>query len=571
MADATTYPSPPAGPDPRAKNKRAQAVLADFDREKADRSNFDTYCSDVADHVLPRFGGTFTTSRNTNKYDRRDDKILDATPGMGLDRFAASVEMMVTPRTGRWQRLRASDPSLMRSLRVKQYFGDVEDVLWFHRNSAKANFASQTHAGYISLGAFGNAPIFIDEPPEPGQVGLRYKAEHIGNVYFCENAVGIIDTLYRQIFLTASQAAGKFGKDNLPAAIAKELDKPDGSRDKTKVFEFVHCVRPRNTGYGDPPPSSLARYPFVSIYASREDEMIVKEGGYYTFPMPTMRYLTAPGEKMGRSVAMMALPAIKTLYEQKRTALKAGHNAVSPTLLAHDDGLLDGFNRKPDAINYGALTADGRPLIQPLLTGSNFQPVMELMQLERNDINGIFLVTLFQTIVEGPTMTATEVIARTQEKGAMMAPTMGRLQNEFLGPMTERELDILGRQGLLPPMPPELLEAEGEFEIEYDSPLAKAMRTEDAGGTMRYFEIAGMHAQLTGDPSMLDVIDPDIAGPDLAWVLNVPAKYQRTPEAIAKKREERAQAQQTQTAIEAAPAAASLMKTMQQPGSKRAR
>lgn len=563
MADATYNQVP----DPRVKSKRAQAVLSDFDREKSDRTNFDTYCQDVAENILPRYAGAFLTAKNATKYDRRDDRILDARPMKGLDRFASAVEGMVTPRTGRWHRLRASKPDLMKPLRVKQFFGDLEDILWYHRNSSRANFASQFHEAYISLGAFGNSPVFIEGPPEPRAVGLRYKAEHIGQVFFCENHVGIIDTAYRQLLMTAYQAAKKFGADNLPPCIRKELDKPDGQKDRTKLFEFVHCIRPRSDE--DPANQGLhGSFPITSLYVSREDEMIVGEGGYYTFPMPVARYVTAPGEKYGRSVAMMALPAVKTLYEQKKTALKAGHRAVSPILLAHDDGIIDTFKLKPDAINFGAVTAEGRPLIQPLQTGGNFQPVIEMMELERKDIDDIFLVSLFQLVVEGPQMTATEVIARTQEKGALMAPTMGRLQNEFLGPTIERELDLLGRQGLLPPMPPELLEAQGEFEIEYDSPLAKAMRTEDAGGTMRFIEIAGMHAQLTGDTTMLDIIDPDVAGPDLAWILNVPAKYQRSPEALAAHKEMKAQQAQQQQMIEAAPAAASVAKTLMPQGPK---
>ena len=40
-----------------------------------------------------------------------------------------------------------------------------------------------------------------------------------------------------------------------------------------------------------------------------------------------------------------------------------------------------------------------------------------------------------------PQMTATEVIERTNEKGILLAPTIGRQQSEYLGPMIERELD----------------------------------------------------------------------------------------------------------------------------------
>jgi hypothetical protein len=68
--------------------------------------------------------------------------------------------------------------------------------------------------------------------------------------------------------------------------------------------------------------------------------------------------------------------------------------------------------------------------------------------------------------------------------------------------------------------------------------------------------------------SMLDHIDPDEAGPDLAWILNVPAKWRASEEKIAAKREQRAQQATAQTAIEAAPAAAGLMKVLGPQGKK---
>jgi hypothetical protein len=74
-------------------------------------------------------------------------------------------------------------------------------------------------------------------------------------------------------------------------------------------------------------------------------------------------------------------------------------------------------------------------------------------------INDSFLVTLFQILIDSPQMTATEVLQRAQEKGALLSPTMGRQQSEFLGPTIERELDVLAQQGMIPPMPAILQQA----------------------------------------------------------------------------------------------------------------
>jgi hypothetical protein len=71
---------------------------------------------------------------------------------------------------------------------------------------------------------------------------------------------------------------------------------------------------------------------FSSHYISIQGQVIMSEGGYNTFPLAATRYDQAPGEIYGRSPAMMALPALKTLNAQKKTLLKSAHRAADPVL-----------------------------------------------------------------------------------------------------------------------------------------------------------------------------------------------------------------------------------------------
>jgi hypothetical protein len=258
---------------------------------------------------------------------------------------------------------------------------------------------------------------------------------------------------------------------------------------------------------------------------------------------------------------MLALPAIKVLNEQKKTMLTQGHRVVNPVLLSHDDGVLDTFSLKPGAMNPGGVSAEGRPLVHTLPTG-NLAAGQELMDMERQVINDAFLVNLFQILVETPAMTATEVLERAREKGALLSPTMGRQQSEMLGPMIERELDVLVQQNMLPPLPPALAEAEGEFEIEYDSPLSRSQRAEEASGWLRTLEAAIAYANTTQDLGVLDQFNTDIIYPALAEINAVPASWMRGADEVAQIREQRAQAQQMQQMVEAAPAAAGVMKQL---------
>jgi hypothetical protein len=83
----------------------------------------------------------------------------------------------------------------------------------------------------------------------------------------------------------------------------------------------------------------------------------------------------------------------------------------------------------------------------PFKTGANVPLGLELMALEKQDIEDAFLVTVFKVLAENPQMTATQVLEIAQQKGVLLAPTMGRQHSEDLGPLIERELDIASKAG----------------------------------------------------------------------------------------------------------------------------
>jgi hypothetical protein len=140
---------------------------------------------------------------------------------------------------------------------------------------------------------------------------------------------------------------------------------------------------------------------------------------------------------------------------------------------------------------------------------------------------------------------------------------MGRQQSEMLGPMIEREVDLLMRQEMFPPLPPALIEAEGEFEIEYDSPLTRSQRAEEAAGWLRTLEAAIAYSNTTQDLSALDHFNVDVIYPALAEINAVPTSWMNSAEAVQAAREQRAQQSEMQQMVEAAPAAAGVMKALQ--------
>lgn len=530
-------------------DSRADEIIRRHERLKSERSIWDSHWQELAERIWPD-RALFTVKKAWTEGDKRNEKVFDSTAALALTRFAAAMESMLTPRTAKWHRLRVADEELNESPAVQRYLDEVTNILFRVRYSPLSNFASQSHEGYMSIGAFGTGGMLVDDMLG---VGIRYKSVDLANVYVCENRHGIIDTVHREFEYTARQAMQHFDQKLLPEKIRDSAEKkPD---DK---FTFLHCVKPneeRKRGDRD-----YRGMEFSSYYVCLETKDIVEEGGYRSFPYALGRYITTPGETYGRSPAMLVLPDIKTLNEQQKTILRAGHLAVRPPLLLQEDGALQAFDMRPDALNFGGLDDRGEAMVKPLDIKSRLDWGMDMIEARQRIINDAFLVTLFQILVDQPTMTATEAMLRAQEKGSLLAPTMGRQQSEMLGPMIERELDILARAGQLPEMPPELLELGGEIEIEYVSPLNRAQRAEDGVAILRTFESIAPLAQV--DPSVMMAFDLPQAARELADINGVPAKILRSKEDIEAMQKQQGEAAAMQQLLEAAPVAADAAKTL---------
>jgi hypothetical protein len=325
------------------------------------------------------------------------------------------------------------------------------------------------------------------------------------------------------------------------------------------LFYFLHWVMPRADR--DPQRKDFKGMEYASYYLSIDEKKLVGEGGYRSFPFSVPRYEPDPQSAYGRSPAMHALPALKTINAQKGLVLKQGQLATDPVMLLHDDGIMDGASIESGSHLSGAITADGRLLVQPLPVG-RVDIGKDLMDDERQAINDLFLVTLFQILVETPEMTATEVAERAREKGILLAPTVGGLQSGYLGPMIEREIDVLSVQGLLPPMPQFLRDAEGDYTIVYDSPISRTQKAEWVSGAMRSIEMTLNVAAQMQDPSKLFYYNWDTIIPEASEIMGTPSRWMNSAEQVAQLKSAMAQQQQIQTAIEAAPAAAGMMKAM---------
>jgi hypothetical protein len=525
----------------------------------AARALYDSYWLQIGQLLLPR-QQIFNRAGPIPEGEKRTEKIFDSTGGLALQRFAAALESMITPRTQLWHDVSPADPALKDNFAVKSYCEQVRDILFAARYSPRANFASQTGEYYMSIGAFGTGGLFIDE-----DVGsnLRYHSCNLSELYIQQNHQGKIDTVYRKFPLTARQALEKYGKKNLPDKILQDADSSTNSKtgNPDRESDWLHCVEPNeDVEYGR---ADSAGMKYASYYISTEYKKLVEQGGYRTFPWMIGRHVTAPREVYGRSPAMEALPDIKSLNEVRKDYLRQAQRALDPPLLLGDESDIEAFDLRPGAQNFGTMK-NGKPMVMGFQSGANFEVGDKVVDDMRKIVNSHFYVDLFQILVDNPgEMTATEVLERAQEKGALLAPTMGRQQEEY-GTCIDREIDLLAHAGQLPPMPPELIKRGGMIVIEYTSPLNRAMKSGEAAGFLRTME--ALTPLATAHPDILDVFDPEAVARGMADLNNVPDSWLIPPEQLAAIRAAKQQQANIQQLVAAAPPIASAVKDLSDAG-----
>lgn len=526
----------------------ADDLLRNHAQFVTDRAVFEGHWREIEERVS--YKGRYFNNTSMTPGQKSTERIFDVTAPLAADRFAAACESMITPRTQRWHGLMPANPDLRLVKAVKDWCEEATDVLFSARYAPESNFASQQHEAYWQIGVYGTGCVFVDDLLGKS---LLYRAIHLSELFLGEDAAGRIDTVHRVFRPTLRQIAQRFGAEAMPQKWRERL-----AREPETRTEVMHCVKPndeRKLGRSDFLGMALSSY-----YVLTDGRHVLDHSGYRTQPYCVGRYSTSPREVYGRGPGMLVLPEIKMLNEMRKVILRAAQMQIAPPLLLQEDGLMRAFDLRSGALNYGGLNDRGEQMVKPLMTAGRIDIGNDQIDQARLVVNDAFLVTLFQILVEQPTMTATEAMLRAQEKGQLLAPTMGRVQGEQVGSEIERELDILAMAGRLPPMPDELLEAGGLVDIEYVSPLNRLQKSEDGIGILRTLEAMAPLAQI--DPTVADILDPEASVRIMAEVNGMPSKALRSPKRVEAMREGRAQQQQMQQALAAAPVAASAAKDL---------
>jgi hypothetical protein len=530
-------------------NALAVQILKQLGSLQSQREVWESHWQEIADYVVPRKADV-TKTRSAG--DKRTELIFDSTAIHAAELLSASLHGMLTNASTKWFSLRFRDRELNSNDQAKEWLESVEDVMY--KAFARSNFQEQVHELYHDLITFGTGVMFIASDKEQS---LRFQTRHCSEVFLSEDANGRVDTVFRKFKMPAKAVIERFG-DGTSEKIKKKAE-----NNPYEMVTLVHAVYPRTER--DPKLLTASNKPYASVYVDPEQKVVLSVSGFDELPYVAPRFLKASFEVgYGRSPAMTALPDIKMLNKMSEVTIRAAQKQVDPPMMVPDDGFMLPIRTVPGGLNF--YRSGTRDRIEPLNTGANTPLGLSMEEQRRQAIRSAFYVDQL-TLMQGPQMTATEVIQRTEEKMRLLGPVLGRLQAELLQPMIQRSYNLLANQKLFA-VAPDIL-ANSDIDIEYVSPIAKAQKQGDIRDALQLLEMLAPLTQL--DQGVLDYVDADGMARYLMDVLSVPATTVRGEIEVAERREQRRmqeeqmmQQQEMMMQAQAAGQAAPAMKLVQQ-------
>jgi hypothetical protein len=531
------------------KDPIAEDIISRNDSLKSKRSAWDTLWQSLADYVMPR--KSQITTKKTEDVVGYTDELYDTTVGRANMTLAAGQLNYLTPSNDNWFSFDAPEELKKRGGDIaEKWFGECTEIA--RRELARSNFYLEIHEMYLDRGGFGTAHLHCEE----GKTNLlNFSNAEVGTYSVDENDEGVVDTVFREITLTARQAVQKFGLENVGKKIRKCYE-DEQAKKMDEVFTFIHAIYPRAEDERVAGRRDGANKPVASVYVCVEDRYVVRNSGYDEMPSLVSRYLKWGKSCYGYCPAIDALPTVKQVNFIEKMMDALAETAAFPRVLIPEN--LDGeVDMRAAGITVFDPNAPAAAMPKEWATQGRYDIGKERVETKQRAIEQAFHVDLFRMFAElEKQMTAYEAMQRVAEKLVQFSPTFARMQTEVFNGLLQRIFNILFRAGRFPEPPPEVfVPTEGGIalaapEVVYTSRVALAIKALENRSFIEFMQIIGPVVQLR--PDVLDNFDLDVAARLLAKNLSLPPKIIRDTQDRDGDRQARAQAQQAAAGVEQA-------------------
>jgi len=464
-----------------------------------------TRWQDIADFVAPEKSRILTTQ--SGPIDSTD--LYDGTAIHGRKLLSSMIHGTMTPSTQPWVSFVMRDEALNDQQDIREWLEDVARRI--HKALRQSNFTTGVHEMYEDLTGFATGCILTEEKdsPKDGSFGgFRFTAIPIGTYRIAEDKDGVVDTVFRDVKLSRRVCVAMWGAKCGETFLEKAKNKPD------EIVEVLHAVYPRRDmkydGKGEPRGGSN-NLPWASCYVLKAEKIKTDEGGFEEMPYAVPRWSKIAGEVYGTGPSHVAIYDVKTLNAFKMFWLQAIPLAMQPPSLEKDDTVQGDLDRAPGG--RIVVTGSGALADNFMFMDTKFDPKLSetFIVAMRQDIERMYHSNELQLREGSPQMTATEAQIRYEFSQRILGPTTGRLESEFLNPLTWRCFSIMARRGAFKALPSALQQAVGtgssaaDLDVQYEGPLARAQRTIELTAQDRTI------AFIAGITEVLAPVAPDLA------------------------------------------------------------
>lgn len=428
-------------------------------------------------------------------------EIYDNTAEDAAESAGAALHAMTTNPATRWLEMGLFNDRFARDTYAGAWLWDLTTRMLrsFRHPSSRFNLAiDEDNRQYITLG---NGLVHCED--RPGKLPL-WRSCDVTRSTWAENADGEIDLVDREFELTARAAIATFGVDRLPATVQQLADK-ENRGGKYQRLTFLHVNEPRSEADLRAGRRGAA---YRSVYLCTSHPFIVRDGGSSGLEYIGSRWSRRANEVYGRGCGHKALGDVDILQRMNRAMLLAAERTIDPPILSPDDEDMGPVSLKSRAVTRVRpeyLMNGGEP--RPFLTNTRIDIGLDVIADRRELVRRSFLKQLLE-LVRDPNYTATHVLSLEAEQKRGLAPLLGRMEVERLGPIVARQYALLTRMpGVIEPAPPELRGM--PLQPAFDSPDARAMRLGVARSIAQGFELVAPFIKTTGDDALWDNFDLD--------------------------------------------------------------
>jgi hypothetical protein len=510
---------------------------------------------DLSDFLLTRQSRFLTSDRNRG--DKRNQKIVNETGTLAL-RTLSSGMMSGHTNPGRpWFSLTTPDPALNEYKPVQMWLNIFRDRML--EVFIRSNLYSILPMAYRDQGCYGTTAYLMLEDDEDL---VRFYHFPIGSYMLACDDRGRVDTCYREFEMTARQMVRKFGVDNCSITVQKMASTPS---DKEQWIPVVHAIE-SNPDY-DPRKSHVAQYKAYKScyfeYASNERKVFLKESGFDRFRVLAPRWDVIGEDVYGCSPGMDVLGTVRQLQLRERRKSQLIDKGTNPPMGAPVSLRKKRSSVLPGDVTYYEQTAVNQKF-EPL-----YEPDPRYYQWVLEDINscssrirkGLFEdLFLMMAAIDKTNITAREIAEKQEEKLLQLGPVMTRQNDENFDPLVSMTADIMFRQGVVPPAPPEL---RGKaLTVKYNSIFTQALQMVGVSSIEKLVGFIGSIA--AGKPTAADNFDEDAAVTEYAKALGSPPNLIRDKQEVYQIRSDRQRQQQMLMAMQQAQPMIENLKTLSQ-------